>query len=85
MSAVGTSSPQKLLEACIALLVKDISVKYLKRWKIEKAVTFLSCVAHKFARKFTLNFQTFSVNLRDSIRRLFVDDPCVELDCPIAL
>ena len=81
VSAVGTNSPQKLLEACIALLAKDISAKYLKRWRIEKAVTFLTCVAHKF----TLNFQTFSVNSRDSIRRLFVDDPCVELDCPIAL
>jgi len=40
VSAVGISSPQKLLEACIVLLVKDISAKYLKRWKIEKAVTF---------------------------------------------
>jgi hypothetical protein len=31
VSAVGTSSPQKLLEACIALLVKYLAAKYLKR------------------------------------------------------
>ena len=68
VSAVGTSSPQKLLEAFTALFVIDLAAKYLENSNREGS-DILICVAHKFACKFTLNLQTLSVNSRDSNRR----------------
>jgi len=68
VSAVGTSSPQKLLEAVTALFVKDLATKYLENSRRESS-DILTCVAHKFACKFTLNLQNLSVNTRDSTRR----------------
>jgi len=67
VSAVGTSSPQKLLEAFTALFVKDLATKYLENSNRESS-DILTCAAHKFACKFTLNLQTLSVNPRDSTR-----------------
>ena len=73
MSAVGTSSPQKLLEAFTALFVKNLVVKYLEDSNRDSS-DILTCVAHKFACKFTLNLQTLSVEPepRDSNRRFLL-------------
>ena len=79
MSAVGTSSPQKLLEAFTALFVIDLAAKYLENSNREGS-DILICVAHKFACKFTLNLQTLSVKSKGQYQEIFVDDPCVKLD-----
>ena len=64
MSAVGTSSPQKLLEAFTALFVKDLAAKCLKNLNRVSSDT-ITCAAQKF----TYNLQAILVNPRDSIRR----------------
>ena len=55
MSAVGTSSPQKLLEAFTALYSEYLTAKYLKSLNRVSSDTII-CAAQKFARKFTFKF-----------------------------
>ena len=52
VSAVGTSSPQKLLEAFTALFSEYLAAKYLKNLNRVSSDT-ITCAAQKFACKFT--------------------------------
>ena len=79
VSAVGTSSPQKLLEAVTALFSEYLAEKYLKSLNRVSSDT-RTCAAQKFACKFTLNLQTLSVKSKGQSQEIFVDDPCVKLD-----
>jgi hypothetical protein len=68
VSAVGTSSPQKLLEASTALW-SDLSAPFFVKCYFSRRQLRLDCVTHKFTCKFTRNLQTLSVESRDSLRR----------------
>ena len=59
MSAVGTSSPQKLLEAFTALFSEYLAAEYLKSLNRVSSDAII-CAAQKLARIFTRKFIRYS-------------------------